>query len=65
MPIPIGLLRTSCQDCGWSIVTYQSGDVLITPQQCPRCQSANLRHSKEKEADPVRLLLGRLRRWLR
>ena len=65
MPIPVGFMRTTCQDCGWSTVTYQHSDVLITPHRCPRCQSVNLRHSKEKVPDPLSLLLGRLRRWMR
>jgi len=41
MPIPAGnpFRKVVCQQCGWQEVSYQPGDVMLMPTDCPKCEA--------------------------
>ena len=48
-------IKLACQKCGWSLVTYEPGDVIFGPTACQKCGSEKLKRSK---ANPVESALA-------
>jgi len=38
-------LKIICQSCGWNTIIRQRSDALLSPDTCPACGSASLKHS--------------------
>lgn len=60
MVMPYGLMKTTCESCGWACLTNQRSDVVMAPNRCGRCSGTRLRHIHASGRDCLNPLL-----WLR
>ena len=42
MVMPVGLVKVTCLDCGWSCTRNQKSDVLMLPKVCGKCGGKRL-----------------------
>ena len=42
MVMPVGLVKVTCLDCGWSCTRNQRSDVLMLPKVCGKCGGKRL-----------------------
>jgi len=68
MPLPPArpFMKSTCQACGWQVITHQQSDALFLPGRCKDCGSGPLSHSAAGQleglaAKPVEFLRDLLR----
>ena len=61
MVMPVGLVKVTCLDCGWSCTRNQKSDVLMLPQVCGKCGGKRLDVSVANT--PKSLLQKLLNNW--
>ena len=60
MVMPVGLVKVTCLDCGWSCTRNQKSDVLMLPKVCGKCGGISLHLSYINSINAFLNKLGRV-----